>query len=205
MAPELLSEECQVAVWQCRGAVPQGKVLLSPARECQKTARDACSKRAQGQSRQCCVHVIFGKRSPENNSMLWVGTKNCVPSNEPWKYHPLHHYRDFNGSFTDWFIIVVCFFFFTSFFLYRSGFLAAIHLLICIAEADLWDISLQQGDGAVWKQPTDCNSSCSFFRQIHQTIKEASQDSDKDFCGGLRKSLKIYDCAFITSSTGPDE
>lgn len=97
------------------------------------------------------------------------------------------------------------FFFLPLFFLYRSGFLAAIHLLICIAEADLWDISLQQGDGAVWKQPTDCNSSCSFFRQIHQTIKEASQDSDKDFCGGLRKSLKIYDCAFITSSTGPDE
>lgn len=53
------------------------------------------------------------------------------------------------------------FFFLPLFFLYRSGFLAAIHLLICIAEADLWDISLQQGDGAVWKQPTDCNSSCS--------------------------------------------
>lgn len=54
------------AVLGCHGELQTGhalrlRVLLSLVRECQEARRDVCYKRAQGQSRQCCAHLVLPK------------------------------------------------------------------------------------------------------------------------------------------------
>lgn len=101
----LLSAECQAVAWWSRGTVPAGKGSFQIRWGSVRRHQEMCplKKPKDRTDRSVCIDSIFVWRCPENNNMLWLRTKNCVASNEPWQWHPLCHYKDFNGSCTDWF------------------------------------------------------------------------------------------------------